>query len=143
MSSSKIVRHLLVLSCSDRKREELSPCSAMDLYDGPAFRILRKLRREGRFPVNLDVFIVSGKYGLISSESVIEYYDRTIDEEVVLSTMSREKMSTLLDDGYQSTFVNMGKKYMGYFNDLLAEAISANGRIGQKNSQMRHWILGL
>jgi hypothetical protein len=99
--------------------------------------------REGLFPENLEIYIVSGKYGLISSEDVIEYYDRSIDEEVVRRTEARRKLEALIFKGHEKIFVNMGKNYTRHFKDLLEGAMVAEGRIGQKNAQMKKWILSL
>jgi hypothetical protein len=52
---------------------ELLP--ALERYDGIFFRILRKARREGTWPDNLDVLIISAKYGLLELDTAIEKYD--------------------------------------------------------------------
>ena len=135
--------HLLLLSCSKVKRKDEGPCRAMDLYDGPSFRILRKMEREGRMPKGLDIMIVSGKYGIIGSNDEIEYYDRIIDGDVIASTKSRQKLQGILSRGYDGVFVNMGKNYIWHFSDILKGNIFANGRIGEKNAQMKRWILSL
>ncbi len=133
----------MLLACSDRKKDADGPCRAVDLYDGPSFRTIRKLEREGRFPKTLEIYIISGKYGLISSEDIIESYDRRIDEDVVRDTDARDKLRDLVSQGYANIFINMGKEYTRHFNDILGGATSARGRIGQKNAQMLEWILSL
>jgi len=132
---------LLIISCSKKKRSSLAPCRAIDLYDGPSYMIIRKIIREENLPRDLDIYIVSGKYGLIRSDEVIDDYDMTIDDKIVEKTRSREKMSELLDRGYEDVFVNMGNQYLGHFQHLLADAKKATGRIGQKNALMRKWII--
>jgi hypothetical protein len=47
---------------------------AIEVYDGVLARVVRK-RQPG-----LPVFIISGKYGLISSEELIEAYDVQLEE---------------------------------------------------------------
>jgi len=135
--------NLLVLSCSDRKRHGLGRCRAIDLYDGPYYRTIRKLTREGRLPTTLDIYIVSGKYGLIRADEMIEEYDRTIDLSVVEETDSRQRMRDLISEGYDSIFVNMGKMYLKHFSDILEGFTFAKGRIGQRNAQMKEWILSI
>ncbi len=65
---------LLILSCSQRKASTKGRVPAIDRYDGPAFRVLRKFLREatGDVPV---VLILSAKYGLIDSAKQIPAYD--------------------------------------------------------------------
>jgi hypothetical protein len=48
--------------------------AAIDRYDGPAFRVLRKYLRQGSSPAPT-VVILSAKYGLIESSRRIPAYD--------------------------------------------------------------------
>lgn len=66
---------MLILACSQRKRpdEELLP--AVERYDGPAFRILRRFLRE-RPSQAPDVLILSAEHGLIPHDLPIALYDR-------------------------------------------------------------------
>lgn len=134
---------LLIISCSKKKRSSLAPCKALDLYDGPSYRIIRKMVREKILPQGLDIYIVSGRYGLIKSNEIIDDYDMTISDKVVEESNSREKMSDLLSRGYEDVFVNMGKQYLGHFRHLLVDKKKATGRIGQKNALMRKWIINV
>jgi hypothetical protein len=68
------VRRLLILSCSQRKAKTRGRVPAIDRYDGPAFRVLRKYVREGSSQA-LTVLILSAKYGLIESSRKIPTYD--------------------------------------------------------------------
>lgn len=141
MEKGKKLTRLLLLACSERKVDTAGPCAAIDLYDGPSYRILRKKIREGAFPDSVDVAIVSGKYGLIPSSEMISPYDQRISREVVDSTGSRERMREMVSR-YDEVFVNMGADYMAYFQDMLSGAVCASGRIGEKNSQMKAWLEG-
>jgi hypothetical protein len=50
-------RQLLVLSCSQRKLPNPEPLPALERYDGPAFRVLRKFLRESPSKAQiLDIF---------------------------------------------------------------------------------------
>ena len=59
---------LLIMACSARKRatEDLLP--AIDRYDGPAFRVLRKYLSHAERP-GLTVMILSAKYCLLGPVS--------------------------------------------------------------------------
>ena len=59
-------RRLLILSCSQRKHTSLDPLPAIERYDGPLFKVLRRFLRESSHQArDLDVFILSAAYGLI------------------------------------------------------------------------------
>ena len=67
--------HRITVSCSQRKVETSEPLPALERYDGPTYRTLRKAMHEGRIPKNLDVLIISAKYGLIGCQKSIDAYD--------------------------------------------------------------------
>src|SRR4051794_5911479 len=84
------MQRLLVISCSQRKVLDEKPIPAVDRYDGPAFRVLRKYLREVHDP-SLTVQILSAKYGLIDAEYPIPYYDCRMTRPVA-STMKPEAL---------------------------------------------------
>lgn len=53
---------LLILSCSRRKRLDTDLLPAIERYDGPAFRVLRRFLRERPFEAP-DVLILSAEHG--------------------------------------------------------------------------------
>ena len=69
-------RRLLVLACSARKRKGAGLLPAINRYDGPAFRVLRKFLADADEPP--DVFVLSARYGLIPSHQEIRDYDRRL-----------------------------------------------------------------
>ncbi len=70
-------RRLLILSCSRCKRPHKGLLPAHQLNDGPAFRVQRRLLREGRSEAP-DVHILSAEHGLISHDTPIAAYDRSM-----------------------------------------------------------------
>lgn len=70
-------RRLLILSCSRCKRTDEGLLPALQRYDGPAFRVLRRFLREGRSEAP-DVHILSAEHGLISYDTPIAAYDRSM-----------------------------------------------------------------
>ena len=72
-------RHLVVLSCSATKFHTLGGLPAIDLYDGPMYRVLRSFLRESIWPSLLFVAVLSARYGLIGGLASIEYYDQKMD----------------------------------------------------------------
>lgn len=74
------MQRLLILACSQRKRPEASPLPAIERYDGPAFRVLRRYCRLIQ-DSGLIVYVVSAEFGLISAEKTIPTYDRRMTSE--------------------------------------------------------------
>lgn len=68
-------RQLLVLGCSQSKRETPGLLPAIDRYDGSSYRVLRSYLRERQWPTSLSVAILSAKYGLVGGFTGFEDYD--------------------------------------------------------------------
>jgi Arc/MetJ-type ribon-helix-helix transcriptional regulator len=77
---------LLILSCSARKRRSpATPIAAIERYDGVWYRVLRawlRLHGDGR----LEIIIISAKYGVITGNDEVEWYDEVITPGALLST---------------------------------------------------------
>lgn len=122
---------------------------AIERYDGPVYRCLRKLIRDELYPIDdIGCLIISAKYGLITSQASIENYDQRMTpkraeelrEEVQL------QLSRFLTKWTQQVFINLGKDYMQVLEGFhwgLTSTMEASGGIGQKTSQMRQWILNI
>lgn len=73
------MRRLLIISCSQRKRSDPGLLPAIERYDGPAFRVLRRyLRGNPAHPP--DIHILSAEFGLIPAERSIPFYDRRMSD---------------------------------------------------------------
>ena len=68
MAKQAFRRKLLIVSCSKTKRK-LKNAPAMEVYDGPVYKILRKNLKQ-----NLDILIISAKYGLIKQDGILLWY---------------------------------------------------------------------
>ena len=75
------MRRLLVVACSACKNKIDGFLPAIERYDGPVFRVLRKYLREESTGV-ADVLILSAKFGLISANKLIPDYDLEMSEAV-------------------------------------------------------------
>jgi hypothetical protein len=139
-------RLLLIISCSQRKRLDLGLLPAMERYDGVHFRLLRKARREGYWPENLDVLILSAKYGLIDISTPIAYYEKQMTRARAndLKTQVFQVLQAVTKQfPYSELYVDLGKDYqeaieglMQLFND--SPGVYARGRIGQRLAHLRH-----
>jgi len=137
--------YLLILPCSKQKRQ-LANVAAINLYDGPFFRIVRKY-----CPKNVHILIISAKYGLIESNELISYYDEkmTVERAGKLSKEILLKLKKLLDNyNYKEIFINLGKIYTLALDDsrsMLKEknACWSSGKIGERNRQLKYWLLSI
>jgi len=126
----------------------------MDRYDGPTYRTLRKFYPDGHPPLNLDVVIISAKYGLLRCQQLIENYDHpmTVKRAGELRSKVQARLNALIQDSrecpfslgaYDQVFINLGKTYMqileGFHWGPLS-TLEASGGIGQKTSQMKAWL---
>jgi hypothetical protein len=142
-------RRLLVVSCSSRKHRVTNPSKAWDLYDGVAYRLMKKAQREGQFARDIDILILSAKHGLISPSRCIRWYDQQMDSarssELVRQVTSRLKKA-LSATQYSEVLLWVGKDYLTSLTPLNAWEQPgliihiAHGRIGERLRQLKKWI---
>lgn len=72
--TSDDMRNLLILGCSHAKKEESGP--AIEVYDGPLFRTVRRRLAEVNWP--LDIWIISAKHGILRQTDWIDKYDKVL-----------------------------------------------------------------
>jgi hypothetical protein len=140
--------YLLLLACSQRKSDVRSPVPALQLYDGPNYRVLRRFLRERGWPARLQVKILSAKYGLVDATALVEPYDQRLDRQAAqrLRDPTLARLRALPPP--VSVFVNAGATYRAAFDgisELLpgSEMVVAPGPIGTKMRAMKEWLEGL
>lgn len=142
-------RRLLLMACSRRKRPDSGPMPAIDRYDGPAFRVVRRyLRQSPTGASKLDVQILSAAYGLIPSTHSIVDYDRkmTPARAAELHDQVQGQLSHLLDAGYGSLCLSMSKTYLLAMGSCVAQAppetkvTLTKGPQGAKLAQLKRWL---
>jgi hypothetical protein len=144
-------RYLLIISCSRRKRTDPDLLPAIDRYDGGNFRVLRKAKRNGYWPKNLDVLILSARYGLIEDSTEISNYEQSMTTQNAndLKTQVRDFLNVYLEGKeYKEIYIDLGRKYLRALEDcrdlLKNKPISiAEGRVGERLSKLKLWIIGL
>jgi hypothetical protein len=140
-------RYLLVLACSEKKDPSPYQMKALDRYDGVNFRVLKKLRRERILPENLDIVIISAKYGLLDADEYIDDYDMRMTPEKAshLHAQIMDRLKELFSHtAYEGVLVNLGKDYLpaiaGIENCAPCPVGYAQGRIGEKMRDMKTWV---
>jgi hypothetical protein len=143
-------RSLLIVSCSQCKRSDPGLLPAIDRYDGPTFRVLRRFLKE-RPSAALDIFILSAKFGLIPHNQPIPNYDQRMTplraQELHPSVMG-ELRHILSSHSYQKFCICLGKIYLlaldGY-NTLISSELSikvVTGTPGKKLAELYNWLYG-
>jgi len=140
------------MSCAKTKLPNASPLPAVERYDGPYFRVLRRFLRETPYSQDhLKVLILSAEFGLIPSDWPIPNYDRRMTpsrtEELrpqVLKTLRSE----LADGHFTELFILLGADYQKAVRGFEAvvptktKIIQAKGAQGIKAGQLKHWLYG-
>ena len=136
-------RQLLVLGCSQTKRETPGLLPAIDRYDGSSYRVLRNYLREREWPSNLSVAILSAKYGLVGGITRIEDYDERMTPSKALDLAPRclQTLSAWAED-HTSVHFSLGKDYLpavtlAIEQNLRDKAEIFEGPIGLKLSQIK------
>jgi hypothetical protein len=152
MHSEPEHKYLLILACSSRKRPDAALLPAVERYTGVNFSVMRKAQREGNLPPNLDILILSARYGLLRPDTPIPYYDHRMTS--MRARALQEEASSALDmhltnNPYQALFVNLGRTYLmalvcsQQLSRLHSCTTFAHGGIGQRMAQMKRWLLDL
>lgn len=146
-SREKKMKRLVILSCSQRKVQGKRKMCAMDRYDGPAYKVVRKYLRAVPDARTYDEFrILSAEFGLISDSLRIPYYDRrmTVERARELHKQTLDALKTILSsDRYDAVFVYMGKTYRCAIEGVDAffpNIQYSHGRIGVQLSQLRQFL---
>lgn len=143
-------RYLLIVACSRRKRSAPGLLPAIERYDGPLFRVLRKYRRECPDGATfLDTYIFSAKFGLISGDTPIPDYDQKMTETRAheLRAQVIPELKRILEVGcYQEAFICMGQRYRqgldGCESSIPRGLVVkvATGGLGQQQGALHHWL---
>lgn len=142
-------RKLLLIACSNRKIRTKGLLPAIQRYDGVTYRVIRKAMREGYFPPNVDIKILSAKFGLIDANKQISYYDRRMDRERAIGLRPQvlhDLQKIFRGNEHSEVFVNLGKTYILAINglhDIVGHNVrveSACGGIGSRAKQMKQWL---
>ena len=143
-------RRLLLLGCSQKKRTGSENLPAIERYDGPLFRVLRKYIRENSNKVSLlDVYILSAKFGLIAAERLIPNYDlkMTPEHAQAFHTEVANSFCQVVARGiYDEVLINLGKTYHqaveGYEHAVPSQTKVrlSDGSMGRRQAQLYDWL---
>lgn len=127
---------------------------AIERYDGPAFRVLRKALTDGVIGPDTHIRLVSAKHGLISAMGAwIRDYDQRMNPKraaVLAPSVSLDLYTWFrqhpICDG---VFVNVGRDYAptlaglgDYCRRHDIPYAEAAGSMGQRLAMMKAWLVG-
>lgn len=139
---------LLLLTCCKQKRQDAGELLAIDRYDGPAFKVVRRYLRTSHDPY-LEMAVLSAAYGLIRADQPIPNYDRKMTAERAreLREQIADAMSRLsVGSRYQSTFVCASKTYRSALATSSIASLAmeqprfATGSQGMQLAQLKAWL---
>jgi hypothetical protein len=121
---------------------------AIDRYDGPAFRVLRKYLREEP-DGELSILILSAKFGLIDFKHKIPYYEQRLSRTSATGLKPQVLASarhSLRSRRWRAVGVSASKQYLCVLNGL--EALIGPkvkfdvlvGGLGKRLSALRNWL---
>lgn len=139
---------LLLLGCSRRKTSDAGLVAAVERYDGPAFRVLRRYLRQR--PANTpDIWLLSAAYGLIPESQTIPDYDcpMTRSRAHELQPAVDAALRGLLARGrYIDMMVCAGADYVQLVHDALdgfgGTLTFATGPSGFRLARLYDWLHG-
>ncbi len=145
--SSMHPKKLMIISCSQRKKNFLNFTPAMELYDGPMYRMIRNFK-----PIyynGIDVMILSAKYGLMAQNHMIKNYDQRLTEKRIpkLREIVKNRLAERLKlTNYNEIMLSMGKDYLSVFEGIKKIAPQckikhAEGKIGEKLKETKNWLV--
>jgi hypothetical protein len=122
---------------------------ALERYDGVAYRIVKKLQRHGQYPEDVDLLVLSAKYGVINHDRPIPHYDlrMTRGRALELADASRDFLIRLLKGrSYGEVFISAGKDYLLALEpfDAWCGSVSVRvnkGSIGIQLKGLKRWLL--
>lgn len=142
-------RRLLVLKCSARKRNGAELLPAVERYDGPLWQVWRSARRDQPLLVSdVDVYVLSAAFGLISADKPIPWYDRTMAPERAdeLRPAVLAAFEALLQQGYANVCLGLSQRYLRALDGwekmvpATAHVTLTDGPMGTKLGQLRAWL---
>ena len=140
-------QRVLIISCSAAKRRSPSAkMPAIERYDGVFFKVLRKALREARCQPPVAILIISAKYGLITSKTLIPNYDKKMTARQagrLRASIRKELQQRVHKTEPDGILVNLGAAYAGIIHDLpaLKGASWAAGPIGKRAATLKAWLI--
>lgn len=146
------VSRCLILGCTKAKREDAGRLPAIERYDGPTFRVLRKFLSEAPCDLrDVDVLVLSARHGMIPGNRAIDDYDQkmTVARARTIRPQTLEVLERVLRNGYQEVFVSLSRMYLQAiegFEALLPDGTDvfiSQSAMGKRLRELKRWLYQL
>jgi hypothetical protein len=136
------------MACSQRKRNDKGMLPAIERYDGPAFRVLRKYLQEHQ-SADVITYILSAKFGLIDGKRLLHDYNRRMSSARAdsLRPLVAGKVTRLLrQECWDEIGICLGRDYFRTMpKDFMrsCDAIPVSilgGGLGKRLTSLRSWL---
>lgn len=119
----------------------------MNVYSGYYFKIIKKARNDGCFDNQIDISILSAKYGLLDPTDEITTYDCKMDQDRA-EELNKDVVSDLESKfnsrNNQQLIVNLGQPYQvavsGIEDRINGEIVRLSGGLGERGAQLKQLI---
>ena len=143
-----VKQYLLILACSQRKLDNKELLPAIERYDGGSYRVIRKAQREKCNLDNIEILILSAKYGLIEAFTPIANYEQRINQDRAkeLNHQLLQKLKKYVKkNSYIEIHLDLGLNYnlaVERIQNLFPRShfVFAKGRIGERLRQLKLWL---
>jgi hypothetical protein len=142
----------LILGCTEAKRDASGSLPALERYNGPTFQVVRRFLREaGPQLKDVDIYVLSAEYGLISVDKPIADYDRrmTTARAAELRPEVSKRLREILSQGYDEVFVSLSQVYLEAVGSLDAlgsdgaRVIVSRAAMGRRLTELKRWLYHL
>lgn len=141
---------LLIMGCSKRKRPDSALLPALERYDGPLFRVLRKYLRSPESQQRyLHTYVLSAQFGLIPASLPIPNYDCRMTRQRAIELMEQvvPRLTDLIGERqYHEFHLCLGREYLrclqGY-ESVLPRSVKvtvAEGPMGKRQFNLWRWL---
>jgi hypothetical protein len=144
------MQRIVITSCSQRKKSDKHLLPAIERYDGPNFRLLRKYLSQSTD--KLDIYVLSAKFGLLAYTTEIPFYEQKLSNQQFheLTEISRLQANQFFTETEKpkEVFVNLGSSYLQVFEPTLEKLAQTNsltftsGSSGKRLAEMHDWLYG-
>ncbi len=138
-------KQLLILGCSQTKRDCKGLLPALDRYEGSHYRVIKKFLRDHQWPSDLSIAILSAEYGLFGSLKGIEDYDSRMTPTTARAKAT--ECSVILKkwaDYHNAVYLSLGKNYLPALQPTLSSLSipfkQIQGGIGEKMRQIKTFL---
>ena len=144
-----MTQRLLILMCSESKRDTPELLPAQERYTGPLWQVLRLFRsQQPEEAATIDVYAISAAHGLIPATQAIPVYDQkmTAARAAELQLQTLDCLQQLMTEEYTQICLGLSQVYLPVlkgWETVVPEHIqvtTTGGPIGTKKAQLRAWL---